>query len=86
MPYTTITLRQDVAKRLRAAKSAGESYSDTLVRLLDNLPAKTVGEWLQSLRPHEGVGLFSPEERERLKMDQRTQRESHARRKSRAAA
>jgi len=86
MPYTTLTVRQDVAKRLRAAKSAGESYSDALARLLDNQPAKTVGEWLQSLVPHEGQGLFSPEEREQLKRDQRNPRNSHARRKSHAAA
>jgi predicted CopG family antitoxin len=86
MPYTTLTVRLDVAKRLRASKSAGESYSDTLARLLDNQPAKTVGEWLESLVPQEGRGLFSPEERERLKRDQRGPRESHTRRKSHAAA
>jgi predicted CopG family antitoxin len=85
MPYTTLTVRQDVAKKLRAAKSAGESYSDVLTRLLDNQPAKTVGEWLESLVPHEGSGLFSPEERQRLKLDQRTHRDSHARRKNHAA-
>jgi hypothetical protein len=86
MPYTTLTVRQDVAKKLRAAKSAGESYSDILTRLLDNQPAKTVGEWLESLVAHEGSGLFSPEERRRLRQDQRTHRDSHARRKNHAAA
>jgi predicted CopG family antitoxin len=86
MAYTTLTVRQDVAKRLRANKSVGESYSDMLARLLDNQPAKTVGEWLESLVPHEGRALFSSEDRERLKRDQRIPRESHARRKSHAAA
>ena len=86
MPYTTLTVRQDIVKRLRATKTADESYSDVLARLLDNQPAKTVGEWLQSLLPHEGHDLFSPEERERLKKDQRNHRDSHARRKSHAVA
>jgi len=67
MPYTTLTLRHDVAKRLRAAKEAHESYSEVLTRLLDNQPAKTVGEWMESLAPLEGHKLFTPEERERLK-------------------
>jgi hypothetical protein len=53
---------------------------------LDNQPAKTVGEWLESLVAHEGSGLFSPEERRRLRQDQRTHRDSHARRKNHAAA
>ena len=86
MPYTTLTVRQDVVKRLRAIKSVGESYSDTLARLMDNQPAKTVGEWLQSLASLEGRELFSPKERERLKQDQRVHRDSHARRGSHAAA
>jgi len=85
MPYTTLSVRQDVALRLRAAKSAGESYSDMLVRLLDGQPAKTVGEWLDSLAPLEGRSLFSPEMRTRLKQDQLEPRNSHSRRKLRAA-
>jgi predicted CopG family antitoxin len=86
MPYTTLTVRQDVVQRLRATKVAGESYSDILSRLLDNQPAKTVGEWLESLAPFEGHGLFSPEERARLKEDQRKPRDSRSRRKSHASA
>jgi predicted CopG family antitoxin len=85
MPYTTLTVRHDVAKRLQTAKEAGESYSDVLNRLLDDQPAKAVGEWLESLAPLEGRGIFSPEERERLKRDQRNPRESRARRKGHAS-
>lgn len=70
MPYTTVTLRQDVAKRLRKNRASGESYSDVLNRLLDNQPAKTVGEWMKSLEPLEGRNLFSEGGRERLKNDQ----------------
>jgi hypothetical protein len=86
MPYTTLTVRQDVVRKLRATKAAGESYSDVLNRLLDNQPAKTVGEWLDSLAPLEGRSLFTPEERERLRRDQRSPRDSHTRRKGHAAA
>jgi len=80
MAYTTLTVRQDVAKRLRAVKSARESYSEVLDRLMDNQPARTVEEWLDSLKPLEGRGVFTPEERERLTYDQRNPRDSHARR------
>jgi predicted CopG family antitoxin len=86
MPYTTVTLRHDVARRLRAAKSAGESYSELLDRLLENQPAKCVEEWVQSLAPIEGRGVFTPDERDRLKADQRRPRESPLRRKRNAAA
>jgi hypothetical protein len=86
MPYTTLTVRQDVATRLRASKAAGESYSEMLDRLLDNQPAKSVGEWLESLAPLEGRGIFTPEERARLKHDQRRPRDSRHRRKGHAAA
>jgi len=85
MPYTTLSVRQDVAQRLRAAKVAGESYSDMFVRLLDSQPAKTVGEWLDSLAPLEGRSLFSPEMRTRLKQAQLVPRNSSSRRKPRAA-
>lgn len=85
MPYTTLTVRQDVARKLRAAKSKGESYSDVLNRLLDNQPAKCVEEWVQSLAPLEGRGVFKPEDRERLKADQRKTRDSQMRRKRNAA-
>jgi hypothetical protein len=81
MPYTTVTLRQNVAKRLRDSRGPGESYSDVLNRLLDNQPAKTVGEWMESLAPLEGHRLFTREGRERLKADQRNPRNSHARKK-----
>ena len=67
------------------AKSKGESYSDVLNRLLENQPAKCVEEWVQSLAPLEGRGVFTPEERERLKADQRKPRDSQARRKLNAA-
>ena len=86
MAYTTLTVRQDVAKRLQSAKGAGESYSDILNRLLDNQPAKTVGEWLESLAPLEGRGVFAPDERQRLKRDQQYPRDWRVRRKGHAAA
>jgi hypothetical protein len=79
MAYTTVTLRQDVAARLRNSREAGESYSDVLNRLLDNQPAKTVEEWMESLAPLEGHSLFTKAGRERLKADQRNPRNSRAR-------
>ena len=85
MPYTAVTLRHDVARRLGAAKPAGESYSERLDRLLENQPATCVEEWVQPLAPLEGRGVFTPEERERLKADQRRPRDSHLRRKRNAS-
>jgi hypothetical protein len=85
MAYTTLTVRQDIAKRLKTAKIVGESYSDVLERLLDNQPAKCVEEWLESLAPLEGRGVYTPEERSLLKADQRAPRDSTARRKRHAA-
>ena len=79
MPYTTVTLRQDVAKRLRSNRGSDESYSDVLTRLLDNQPAKTVGEWMESLATLEGHNLFTEEGREKLRNDQRHPRKSRAR-------
>ena len=76
MAFTTVSIRWEVARRLKAAKAPGESYSDTLERLLDNQPAKTAGEWLTSLEPLVGHTLFSPESRERLREDQRRPRAS----------
>jgi len=84
MAFTTLTIRQEVARRLKAAKAAGESYSDTLERLLENQPSKTVEQWLASLAPLEGHGIFSVKTRERLKRDQRVPR--HSPRKRRAVA
>jgi predicted CopG family antitoxin len=84
MAFTTLSIRHDVARKLKAAKAVGESYSDTLERLLENQPAKTVDEWLASLAPLEGRGVFSAKERERLKRDQATPRRSP--RKRRAAS
>jgi Putative antitoxin len=86
MPYTTLTVRHEVAKRLRATRGKGESYSDVLNRLLDNQPAKTVEEWMDSLAPLQGRALFTPEERTRLIEDQRNPRHSRARRKADASA
>jgi predicted CopG family antitoxin len=86
MVYTTLTVREEVARKLRANRGTGESYSDVLNRLLDNQPAKTVGEWLESLAPIEGRSLFTAEERARMKRDQRRPRDSHTRRKGHAAA
>jgi hypothetical protein len=71
MAFTTFSIRLEVARKLKAAKAAGESYSDTLERLLENQPAKTVGEWLASLEPLVGRGVLSPASRGRLKRDQR---------------
>jgi hypothetical protein len=84
MAFTTLSIRLDVARKLKAAKAAGESYSDTLERLLENQPAKTVGEWLASLEPLVGRGVLSPEDRGRLKQDQAAPRRSP--RKRRAAS
>jgi predicted CopG family antitoxin len=84
MTFTTLTIRVDVARRLKAVKAAGESYSDTLERLLANQPAETVAEWLESLAPIEGRGIFSTQTRERLRRDQRKPPPSP--RKRRAAA
>jgi hypothetical protein len=84
MAYTTVTLRQDVAKRLRNSRASGESYSDVLNRLLDNQPASSVGEWMESLAPLEGHSLFTKAGRERLNEDQRKTRNSTARTKGNA--
>jgi Putative antitoxin len=84
MAFTTLSIRLDVARKLKAAKGPGESYSDILERLLENQPAKTVGEWLASLEPLVGRGVLSTEARGRLKRDQRVPRLSP--RKRRAAA
>ena len=84
MSFTPLSLRVDVAKRLKAAKLKGESYSDTIERLLENEPAMTVGEFLDSLAPLEGRGVFSPEERARL--SERHLPRRAPRRKRRAAA
>lgn len=85
MPYTTLTVRQDVARRLRKNRVRGESYSDAITRLLDNQPAASVGEWLATLGALEGRDLFTPEARERLKRDQRGPRDSRARRRHASA-
>ena len=39
MSYTTLSVRAEVARRLKKAKAPGESYSDILERLLDDSPA-----------------------------------------------
>jgi len=84
MAFTTLSIRLDVARKLKAAKAPGESYSDTLERLLENQPAKNVGEWLDSLSPLEGRGVFSPDQRAKLKQDQRKPRPSPRRRRAAA--
>ena len=84
MAFTTLSIRLNVARKLKAVKAVGESYSDTLERLLENQPAKTVGEWLASLEPLEGHGLFSKEVRTQLEHDQKQPRTS-PRRMRRAA-
>ena len=82
MGFTTLSIRLDVAKKLKAIKAAGESYSDTLERLLENLPAKSVGEWLDSLAPLEGRGLLTAGSRAQLRKDQRAPRASARRRRA----
>jgi hypothetical protein len=82
MAFTTLSIRDDVARRLKKAKGPGESYSDTLARLLDDQPATTGGEWLDSLAPLEGRGIFTPEARERLRRDQRAPRRSPRKRRA----
>lgn len=84
MAFTTLSIRLDVARKLRAAKASGESYSDTLERLLENQPAKNVGQWLDSLAPLEGRGLLTPAGRDRLRADQRAPRGSARRRRASA--
>jgi hypothetical protein len=84
MAFTTLSIRLDVAKKLKAAKATGESYSDTLARLLENQPAKSVGEWLKSLEPLEGRGVFTAASRKQLKADQRSPRRSARRRRAAA--
>jgi predicted CopG family antitoxin len=86
MPCTRLTVRRETALRLKAAKTAGESYSDLLERLLESQPAKCVKEWLESLAPLKGRGVFTPEERARLMRDQRMPRDSHSRRTGHAQA
>ncbi len=82
MAFTTLSVRHDVARKLKAAKTPGESYSDTLERLLENQPAKTVDEWLESLTPLEGRGIFSPKMRRQLKRDQALSRLSPRKRRA----
>ena len=82
MAFTTVSIRLDVARKLKAAKAAGESYSDTLDRLLENQPAKTAGEFLASLQPLVGHSLLSPTGREQLKRDQKRPRASPRKRRA----
>lgn len=82
MAHTTLSVRLDVARKLRAAKLSGESYSDLLERLLENQPAKTVAEWLASLAEVEGRGILDPQRRARLRADQRAPRQSQRRRRA----
>ena|ERR1700722_16609939 len=81
MPHATLKVRQDVFERLRHCRVSGESFSDVVNRLLNNQPATTVGEWINSLAPLEGRALFNRRDRERLTKDQRNPRTSCARRK-----
>jgi hypothetical protein len=74
MPNLTITVTRDVAEKLRAEKLTGETFSDVIERLLVDPPARNVGEWLDSLAPLEGRGVFTPEERERAIREQRRPR------------
>jgi predicted CopG family antitoxin len=82
MAFTTLSVRVDVARRLRLAKQPGESFSDTLDRLLENQPAKNVGEWLDSLQAMEGHAIYTPARRAQLRADQRTPRPSARRRRA----
>ncbi|MGQ0506081.1 MAG: antitoxin VapB family protein [Myxococcaceae bacterium] len=82
MAFTTLSIRVEVAKKLQAIKAKGESFSDLLERLLENQPAKSVGEWLESLAPLEGRGIFPPEARKRLREDQRAPRRSPRKRRA----
>jgi hypothetical protein len=89
MAFTTITLRRDVAKRLRTYKTKGESYSDLVNRLLDEQPYATGGEWLDYLEQFQGRGIFSEEGRkelERLQQEKRELREFITRRNARGSA
>jgi hypothetical protein len=82
MAHSSLKVSESVAKKLRAAKLAGETVGDVINRLLDDVPvaAKTVEGWLESLAPPEGVGVFTPEGRKQLMRDQRAPRDSFTRR------
>jgi len=82
MAFTTLTVRDDVVRKLKAIKGPGESYSDILERLLENQPAKAVDEWLRSLGPLEGRGIFTEEARRQLRADQRQPRPLPRRRRA----
>jgi hypothetical protein len=84
MAFTTLSIRLDVARKLKAIKGASESYSDTLERLLENQPAKSTQEWLASLAPLQGRGIFSAAARKQLKQDQKASRASPRRRRASA--
>ncbi len=82
MAFSPLTVRDDVVRKLKGIKGPGESYSDILERLLENQPAKSVDEWLQSLGPLEGRGIFTEEARRQLRADQRRPRSSPRRRRA----
>jgi len=80
MRFSRISVTREVAERLRSARSKCESLGELIERLLDDAPARTVAEWLRSLAPLEGSGVYSPEERMRLWHDQLHPRDSYTRR------
>jgi predicted CopG family antitoxin len=84
MAFTTLSIRADLARKLKAAKQAGESYSDLLERLLENQPAKTADEWLASLSVIEGRGILTAAERARIRREQSAPRRSPRRRRAAA--
>jgi hypothetical protein len=81
--YSRVNVSRDVAKKLRASRLPGESASDAIDRLIDDTPASNVAGWLESLLPLEGAGVFTPEERGRLKGEQQNRRDSHSRKAGR---
>jgi predicted CopG family antitoxin len=76
MLHARITVASALATRLQLVRADGESYSDVIARLLDEQPAKTVDEWMESLAPLDGQALFTPAERAHLMHDQGNPRHS----------
>jgi len=85
MSCARITVTSDVAGRLQLVRTAGESFSDVISRLLDEQPAKTVGKWMEFLAPLDGQTLFTPDERAHLMRDQRNPRYSRIRKSGNTA-
>lgn len=57
MSTKTISISADAYEMLkRERRSAGESFSKVVQRLVQDRPALTAGELLEALKPFEGIG------------------------------